>query len=498
MPPYILKPLNPKKFDFWKAWHLLGRAGFGGSREQIETLQSMGLRDTVDHILNFESHPYESTAWNRFDHDIMSPRTPEQQRSIQKARSSGDEAAIEAFRMERQKRQRADREQMIELRNWWMQRMIESPRPLEEKMTLFFHGHFAASYRGIEDSYHMFMQNELFREFATGNFKKLTHRIIRDPAMIKYLNNNQNRKQAPNENLARELMELFTLGEGNDYTEADIKEGARALTGFTYDDDTFAYRRGMHDPGSKTILAQTGKWTGDDFVNIIFSRKSASEFLCFKLYRFFVNDAAEPSRAGKTFIVELAKQFREADYELRPILRTLFSSAHFYDEKNVSAIIKSPIQLIVQAIRSLNTPVRDVRDLVVAGALMGQSIFQPPSVKGWNGGRAWINTSSLFIRQNLMIYLLTGLRPDAYPWQTDHLETFDAMPLVEHLRDEQGRLDALSVFDWLLRFNLGGTPHPNRLSVLDDYLRSRGDRIDNTRLIGLLSLITSMPEYQLC
>jgi len=129
--------------------------------------------------------------------------------------------------------------------------------------------------------------------------------------------------------------------------------------------------------------------------------------------------------------------------------------------------------------------------------LMGQSIFQPPSVKGWNGGRAWINTSSLFVRQNLMVYLLTGLRPDVFPWQTD-LETFDAMPLVEHLRDEKGKLDARVVFDWLLRFNLGDKPHLDRLTVLDDYLRSRGDRIDSTRLIGLLCLITSMPEYQLC
>ncbi len=503
MTPKSLRPLDPEAFDYWKAHHLLSRAGFGGTSSQVRALANMGLEEAVDYIVEYQKIETQPVRMNIFDKEIMQPRSREERQAARRARKTGDEAALEKFRRQRQKRQRSDRAQIADLQVWWLERMIESPRPLEEKMTLFWHGHFATGYRAIEDSYHMFVQNQLFRSHAVGNFKTLVHGIIRDPAMLRYLNNNQNRKERPNENLARELMELFTLGEGNGYTEHDIKEGARALTGYTYYDDEFVdlrsrqYKR-LHDPGPKNIFGKIGPWNGDDFVDIILTLDYASEFICWKLYRFFVNDQPGlPDEASQGFILKLARLLRSNDYDLKPVLRTLFMSEHFYDPANVASLIKSPVQLIVSAIRSLRTPVRNRGALLSAAALMGQDILYPPSVKGWDGGRAWINTSTLFVRQNLMVYLLTGRRPDTYAWEAEG-SIYDATHLIEHLRAPDGTIDLPDAVTYLLRFNLGPDPHPQRIEALVKFAKDHGGRLDNNMLIALLSLITAMPEYQLC
>jgi uncharacterized protein (DUF1800 family) len=492
-----LKALPTKEFDYWKAHHLLNRAGFGGTPDQVRALANMGLDDAVDYIIDYRDLEYEVVNADDFDSDIMRPRTDSERREIRQARQSGNEARLERARQERQARQRQDRRQIREIQKWWMKRLIESPRPLEEKMTLFWHGHFATGYRTIEDSYHMFLQNQLFRANATGNFKKLTHQIIRDPAMLRYLNNNQNRRQQPNENLARELMELFTMGEGHGYSEADIKQGARALTGYTYDDDRFVFRQRLHDPGDKRIFGKTGAWDGDEFVDLIFGRNYASEFLCLKLYRFFVNDLpAGPDKAAQGFVKRLAKRFRDKDYELKPVLRVIFKSAHFYHDDNVAAVIKSPMQLMVQAIRSLRTPVRSLAKLIEAGDLMGQNLCQPPSVKGWDGGRSWINTSTMFVRQNIMVYLLTGQEPGAAAWEADDARA-DLTHLVEHLAPPGEPIDSGDAARYLLRFMLGTPPHPDRVDTIRRYLEGSGGRPDRELLTEVVSLIAAMPEYQL-
>lgn len=493
-----LKPLPERQFDYWMAHHLLNRAGFGGTPSQVRALANMGLERAVDYIVSYQDIPVESVESNRFDADIMRPRTAEEREEVVAARRAGNEALIERLRLERQAAQRADRRQVLEVQIWWLKRMIETPRPLEEKLTLFWHGHFATSYRKIEDSYLLFRQNQMFRAFAAGNFQALAHGIIRDPAMLQYLDNNRNVRRSPNENLARELMELFTLGEGNEYTEHDIKEGARALTGYTYNDNDFAFVERMHDPGPKRILGKIGNFNGEDFVNIILTKRACSEFICWKLYRYFVNDLpGDPDSPGRTFIVELAKLLREKNYEFRPVLKTLFMSEHFYDDANVGSQIKSPVQLIVQAVRSLRTPTRNLAALAGGAGLMGQGILFPPSVKGWEGGRTWINTSTLFIRHNLLIYLLTGRRPDAYPWEADG-SAYDATHLVEHLRDEDGAIDVEQAVVYLLRFGLGRDPSRERIDELNRFVSDHGGVMNNTVLVALLSLITAMPEYQLC
>ena len=493
-----LKPLPEKAFDYSAAVHLLNRAGFGGTPSQARALADMGLNKAVDRLVKYESQPVEPVKADLFDNSIMSPQTDEQREAARKARQNNDEEALAALQRERNRKQAEDRKQIAELQKWWIKRMIETPRPLEEKMTLFFHGHFATGYRTIEDSFHMYQQNQLFRKFATGNFAQLAHRIIRDPAMIKYLDNDENQKSKPNENLARELMELFTLGEGRGYTEDDIKAGALALTGYTFKDDTFYFNNNNHDTSTKNIMGKSGQFDGDGFLDVILARNECAEFMAGKLFRFFVNDSSgDLSKEQKAFILAMANKLRASKYELKPLLDAVFSSAYFYSAQNRGAIIKSPIQLTVQAVRSLRTPVRELSALASATDLMGQNVFFPPNVKGWDGGRSWINTSTLFIRQNVLVYLLTGRKPDMYEWQASDIP-FDATHLVDHLRQPDGSVDMASGIEYLLRFNLAQSPSPLRLQQVMAFAKSRGERLDNDRIIAVLALTTAMPEYQLC
>ena len=495
MPNPTLKALAPEKFDYWKAHHLLSRAGFGGTPAQVRHLADLGLDKAVDLLVDFQKTPSEPTDERTFSADIIRPLTEAERREQQEARRTNNEPVLERFQRMRNEATQKDRAQLADMRKWWLQRMIESARPLEERLTLLWHGHFATGYRTIEDSWHMERQNEFFRTNAAGNFGDLAYGIIRDPAMLRYLDNNRNRRRSPNENLARELMELFTMGEGK-YSERDIKEGARALTGYSFNDDAFVFEKNEHDGGAKTIFGRTGTWDGDDFVRLILESKAPSEFITLKLYRAFVCDLPGGlSKDRQRFVEALARRFRDAKYELRPALKILFKSEHFYDSEHAAAMIKSPVQLIVGAVRSLHTPPRELSALASASELMGQDLFQPPSVKGWDGGRAWINTATLFVRQNVLAYLITGVRPSAFPWEGDASD-FDPTHLVAHLGDRAQ--DPESVVEYLTRFMLGTPPVEERRAVLMTFLRERGNRIDRDRLLGLLCLITAMPEYQLC
>ncbi|MFK7961640.1 MAG: DUF1800 family protein [Phycisphaerales bacterium] len=494
-----LDTLREDDFDYWKAHHLLGRAGFGGTPAEVRAFADLGLEGAIDRLLQFEDAP-DMNDEPGLDADIMRPRSPEENRQYRQARQRGDEAFLTKARMERQSRQRADRRQLQSLRQWWITRLINTRRPLQEKMTLFWHGHFATGHRAIEDSWDLYQQNRLFRQFAFGNFKDLTHRIIRDPAMLKYLNNDRNVRRQPNENLARELMELFTLGEGNGYGESDIKEGARALTGYHFRDDSFVFREAVHDPRDKRILGREGTFDGDDFVDLIFDRPYAAEFLTLKLYRFFVHDLpGDDMRPDqRAYLKQLSSRFRASGYDVGMLLRTMFRSQHFYDPANVSARIKSPVELHVGTIRQLGTPPRSPRTAVEALRGMGQDLFEPPSVRGWPGGRTWINTSTLFLRQNLALHLITGRRPKAYAWPGDRTP-YDPTSLLAPLRDATGgSTDANAAATYLLRHTLGTVPHPSRVATITTFFEERGTRLDADVLSGALALITAMPEYQLC
>lgn len=496
-----LNPISEKAWGFEQARHLLWRAGFGGTARQINTLVKWGPVKSVDHLLNFDSVKTEDVKADLFDKDIIRPANDEERGEIARARRAGDEEAVTRLRARRQEAERLDRQQMRDVQHWWLKRMIETPRPLEEKLTLFWHGHFATSFRTIENSYHMFVQNQLFRANAAGNFGKLLYAIIRDPAMIAYLDNNDSRKGRPNENLARELMELFSLGVGN-YTEQDIKEGARALTGFTFDDDAFVFQKNNHDTGVKQILGKRGSLDGDGFVSAILEQPACARYLCGKLYRYFVLDMPTGRReldaAAKAACSQMEATLISSRYEIRPVLRRLFLSEHFYQPEVMNEQIKSPAQLVVGAIRSMNVPARDLGTLLDAMSLMGQNLFFPPSVKGWDGGRSWINTATLFTRQNILCYLIAGRTLAGFDPLANQ-ERFDPAELLHGL-DVESRPSAERIAEHLLKICVGRTEAHNVETLVGALGRkgASGSGLTDDTVQQLALLISAMPEYQLC
>ncbi len=495
MPNPTLKPLASASFGYEQARHLLNRAGFGGTPRQVEALRAMGLDRAVDHLVDYDKVPLGDLADPTVEADYIRPPNEEERAAYAAARRAGDEETLEQLRAKVLERQGMDRRQVRDVAKWWLARMIQTPRPLEEKMTLLWHGHFASNFRSVRDSYLLWQQNRFFRQHAAGNFRALARGIIRDPAMIRFLNNDQNRKSAPNENLARELMELFTLGEGQ-YTEADIKEGARALTGYTVEDNDFRFRDRNHDAGTKAILGSRGNHNGEDFVDILLARQACSQFVAYKLYKHFVADLTGPGDATgqqRTFINYLARTLATSQYELRPALKALFRSEHFYDIAIVSNQIKSPTQLVVGTMRMLNTPVRSLDQLHDAMGRMGQRLLDPPSVAGWDGGRSWINTSTLFVRQNTAAYLLTGKTPQDSRWSRDALR-YDPMFLVADLSP----LSVEAAVDRLLGTLIGAAAPRDRRDLMIKFLYDRGGAVTADTVLALLLLITSMPEYQLC
>lgn len=503
--PRLTGEIRPEEFGFGEARHLLWRAGFGGTTAQIATLASWGPEDAVDYLLEYDDIPFETDSESGFDSDIIRPLSADERRMVARARASNDEELLARVRVARQMRERDDRQQMAQVQRWWLRRMIQSPRPLEEKMTLFWHGHFATSYRAVENSFHMLAQNAMFRANATGSFADLLHAIIRDPAMLAFLNNNTSRKGSPNENLAREIMELFSLGEGN-YSEQDIKEGARALTGYTFDDDSFVFDERNHDAGRKTILGRTGNLGGDEFVDAILASRHCGPYIVRKLWNFFVSDLPQDEREldadTRALLRILSSTLTMNDYRLRPVLRRLFLSRAFYAPSVMAQQIKSPVVLVVGAIRSLQTPVRDLSTLADALELMGQDIFLPPSVKGWDGGRAWINTATLMVRQNIMNYLILGKTATGYDPMASR-QVYDTERLVGEIvrvrseRGDAGTLDTAAFARELLSLMLGRTPEDG-MRALRELAEKRGGRLERDVILGMLLLAGSMPEYQLC
>jgi uncharacterized protein (DUF1800 family) len=308
----------------------------------------------------------------------------------------------EARQAVRQRLEQFDRLQIEELRAWWVRRMIVTPRPLEERMTLLWHGHFTSGYREVRSARMMWQQNELLRKHAVGNFRDLLVAISQDPAMLRYLDNANNRKAAPNENYARELLELFTLGEGN-YSEPDVKEAARALTGWTLRHGEFHSDQRMHDDGEKTFLGRTGRFDGNGIIDIILDQLAAERFLARKLLVYFVRD--DPPDAD---VEALARVIRAHDFNMREVMRKLLKSELFYAREIMFSQIKGPVDLVVGTFRVLELPPHDLYGAVRALRGMGQDLFQPPNVKGWDGGRKWISTATIYARYNFASAVLAG------------------------------------------------------------------------------------------
>lgn len=393
----IAAPLRAGAADWSRddAAHLLRRAGFGGTPIQIDRLHAMGRDAAVDYLI---AGTLPDSAEPPFQHVDLKPFVVSGEFD---SRIQGPGSQYE----------------LVRLREWWVGRMVQTDRPLEEKMSLFWHGLFTSGFKEVRNVNWMAGQNALFHKEAIGNYKRLTHEIIHDPAMLRYLNNDENLKGRPNENLARELMELFTMGEGNGYTEKDIPEVARALTGMTgrrykgflgnggADSNEAQFVERQHDDGAKTIFGHTGNYKPDDVVDLIFDQPQPSQYLAKKLWIFFGH--ADPTQAE---IAPVAEALKSNNWDVAPALRVLFTSPAFYSDQSKEALIKSPVELEVSALRLLEEPPQPrmmMASVQVLGVL-GEQLFQPPNVKGWVGGERWITSSAIFLRYNLCAALANG------------------------------------------------------------------------------------------
>ncbi len=353
--------------EYEKMSHLLRRAGFGANKEEAARYLSKGFDATINELVHFET------------------ALPDNEFEKVQDRLQGDFLDFRNFG---------------DLQMWWLQKMQTTDRPLQEKMTLFWHGHFVSAYSKVRSPELMFQQNQLFRKYAVGNFRELTQAVSRNPAMILYLDNQTNRKGHPNENYARELFELFTLGIGN-YTEQDIHEAARAFTGWSANrlTNSYVFLSRQHDDESKTVFGKTGSFSGNDVVDMAVKHPACAQHICKKLFQFFIHD--DPTSED---VRPFANIFTASQFEIKPVLEAMFHSPIFYSEKAVWARIKSPVEFVVGALKSTQAEMQ-IRDAPQALKAMGQELFNPPNVKGWDGGLAWVNTTTLLARFNFALRL---------------------------------------------------------------------------------------------
>lgn len=493
--PYVPSESDP--FDDIKAAHLLNRTTFGGLPQEIVAMQELGPQRGIETLLDFPDSGADELRRGDVP-DLSSvgdgyPKTFEERRQMMLGKSQEERMRINQMLMMR------NREAMSATLKWWMNRMMHAKYPLHEKLTFFWHGHFTSSARDERAASLMWQQNETLRRNSAGNFRSFVKQISRDPAMLDYLNNQENRKAHPNENYARELMELFTLGIGN-YTEADIKEAARAFTGWGHDGEDFTFRRFDHDFGLKNFFGRHGNFDGDDVIEIILQHPASAPYIAGRLLNHFVTEEPDPA-----ICKSLGDVLRENNYDLRPVLQTMFTSKLFYSPNVIGAQIKSPLQLMVGTVRLLDVQAPDQAQMVTALEQMGQVPFAPPNVKGWPGGRSWINTSTLFVRYNTALWLAGGGTPiaggrggalrfvspppggargrrggQAGPRFTPQSANSSAEQLVD---------------DWVGRL-IQRPIAPDRRKVLVDAV---GDRVESESTIRhMIQLIVSMPEYQLC
>ena len=431
--------------------HLLRRATFGVSAAELEEAVQAGYQATLERLLNPETQAD--------DVDGLVPR--------------------DAF----------DLSQRPDCVRYWLLRMVHTKRQLLEKMTFFWHGHLTSSLAKTGNApWLMVQQIDTYRSLALGSFRDLVLASAKDPAMILWLDNNQNRKGKPNENYARELMELFTLGIGN-YTEQDVREAARAFTGWFQRDGQFVFVPGQHDGGTKTVLGHTGPWDGTDVIDIVVRHPACAPFIARKLWTFFAYPDPEPE-----VINDLAGVFVRSRYDIRATMRALFTHPAFFTERAYHALIKSPVEFAVGFLRTLEARTDGV---LLNGALplMGQVPLAPPNVAGWPGGPAWISTSTLIARDNVATQALrTG---------PDQPTFIDVLALLRRHRLPTPE----AILDFFVDLMVDGDLPEAKRRVLAEYLVARDDgtpgpftldeRTVNNKVRGLIALLAATPEYQL-
>lgn len=440
-PDGMLAPYDSVRDGTWtvsEAAHLLGRAQFGYTPVELEWATSAGLVATIDRLLSSQ---------------VESPE-------FQKAEVALRQTALATGAI-------------ADLKIWWLYRMWRSANPLAEKMALFWHNHFATSFDKVRSVPQMLAQNELIRAQGLGDFKGLLHGMSRDPAMLVWLDGNANRKRHPNENFAREIMELFALGVGN-YTEKDIQEAARAFTGWHVRDGAFWFNHLQHDDSAKSVFGKSDHFDGGAIVDLCLAEAACPRFLAMKLLKTFVSP--EP---GPALTDALAARIRAYDFALTPVLKELLSSQVFFAVSQRGSLIKSPLDLVVGSLRTLAQTVKWPSVLSLL-ANLGQDVFEPPSVKGWEGGRLWINSSTVLLRTNFATELASG----------DRVATL----LTSMLQGAEGTDEAVvrRLEQLLLRNDVNVDLHEN---LVTHHRRAEGNATQ--RLRSTLQLVLSLPEFQL-
>jgi uncharacterized protein (DUF1800 family) len=479
-PAEAWQPWQPTSADPWgRKWaaHLYRRAAFGASRAELVEAERLGIQGTLDLLLQGR------------------PRSEDQEETLH------DVGRIAADHGDQQ------------LRGWWLYCMLHSGHPLREKLTLFWHNHFATSIAKVQNTRLMFRQNCLLRKHALGKFGPFLQAMSKDGAMLVWLDSNSNIQGKPNENYARELMELFSLGVGH-YTEKDIREAARAFTGWHTDGQGFHFKAAYHDYGRKTVLGQTGGLNGGDVVRIVLEQPVAARFLVRKLYGFFVSEHADPPDA---LLEPLCERFRKSDYDIAALMRTMLSSRHFLSAHAFRQRIKSPVEYVLGAVQAVyrryseqEADYRPLPQRVLVPWLnaMGQTLFAPPNVKGWPGARDWLNTSTVLARGNFAAALAMGTvwtdTPPAFSASAASVQkaenaapprAFDPARLLQEERPYRPE----EIVQALLNLYLPGGVRPEAQAKLTAFVaegKPSGPALDR-RVRETVHAILSMAEYQL-
>jgi len=365
------------------ARHLLNRTGFDAQLREIDAFAALSRREAVERLLA-EARTEARTPRPAWAKEWTDPRLIRQMSET-----------------ERQAFVRVQIERGLELKAWWLREMLGTDSPLTERMTLFWHNHFTSGLQKVRSPALMLRQNALLRRHALGNFGELLQAVSKDPAMLVYLDSATSAREEPNENFAREVMELFTLGEGN-YSEQDIKQAARAFTGWSIDLETgeFRFRYLRHDYGKKTVLGRSAD-TGEEVLDILLAQPATAEFIARKLWREFVSPEPPPDELAR-----VASVLRESRYDVRAAMHALMLTPAFWAPENRAALIKSPAELVVGTLRQFGIAVNDPLPFAFLLAGLGQDLFAPPNVKGWPGGEAWINSTTLLARKQFLERLL--------------------------------------------------------------------------------------------
>ncbi len=454
--PYTPSAENP--WDRKKVGHLYRRAGFGATESELDAGVKDGHAKALDRVLVGEAETEDFTRTSAFmaSERSMPPGAPQGRLSA-----------------------------------WWLDRMLKTRHPLREKLTLFWHNHFATSNAKVQNARFMLTQYRLIQEHALGSFRTLLTQMGADPAMLVWLDTNTSTKAAPNENYAREVMELFSLGVGN-YTETDIRQAARAFTGYEIKEGRGTLNRRQHDASEKDVFGKKGKFTGEDVAGLCLDHEACPRFIVRKLYKFLVSDADTP---GADLIDPLAEQYRRSGFDTGKLVSIILRSNLFFSPVAYRAKIKSPVEFAIGSVRALEGVIGTLPLAEVLDGL-GQVLFAPPSVKGWDGGEAWLNAQTLLGRNNLAL-AITATDSARFGTRCD-----PAVLVAKH-----GAASDAQLIDFLLGLFLQNDVSDEARTKLLDYLKATKDvkypaywsedDIANHRTRAVTHLVLTLPEYQL-